>query len=210
MINRNYFSILDKRTRSVGYIGVLVFVILLAFSPILINQMEQGPYIINVLILCMLWASLTQTWNMIFGNVGLFTLGHQVFFGIGGYISALFALNFSISPWLGMLLGGIAASLIGIVVCIPCLKLRQIPYIAIATMCLGEIGKLIATNLADITRGESGLWEINDFDSVLFFNFQGSNKTSYFYLILIIFCDYRICRIPYAEITLRSCVVRNA
>jgi branched-chain amino acid transport system permease protein len=163
-------------------------VVILLVLPVFI----QDPYIMHIVILSLLYGVLACSWNLICGYTGIFTFGHQAFFGIGAYVSALLAMKLNLSPWLGLLVGGIAAGLIGLVIGLPCLRLRVAPYIAITTLAFSEIVRIICMNLVGLTRGELGLWGIPAFPDIsLFsgmeFSFSGVDRTGYYYVILIIF-----------------------
>lgn len=152
----------------------------------------QDPYIMHIVILSLLYGVLACSWNLICGYTGIFTFGHQAFFGIGAYVSALLAMKLNLSPWLGLLVGGIAAGLIGLVIGLPCLRLRVAPYIAITTLAFSEIVRIICMNLVGLTRGELGLWGIPAFPDISLFSgmelsFSGVDRTGYYYVILIIF-----------------------
>jgi branched-chain amino acid transport system permease protein len=60
------------------------------------------------------------------------------------------------SPWWGLLIGGPAAVLIGLLIGWVCLRLRG-PYFALGTLASGEILFYIAINLEPITGGEEGI-----------------------------------------------------
>jgi len=164
------------------WFSVLIPLIILGGLPVLV----QDPYIIHILILCLMFAALAQSWNLLVGFTGIFTFGHQAFFGIGAYFSAILAIRLGISPWLGLVIGGFAASLLGIVVGIPCLRLRAAPYIAIATLGLAEISRIVAQNLVNITRGEMGLSGIPEFPPLGPISFL-EGRVPYYYLIFILF-----------------------
>ncbi|MGE5252855.1 MAG: branched-chain amino acid ABC transporter permease, partial [Planctomycetaceae bacterium] len=95
-------------------------VILLLLVPVFV----EDPYLMNIIILSLLFAVLACSWNLICGYTGIFTFGHQAFFGIGAYVSALFSMKLGLSPWLGLLVGGVAAGVIGLFIGLPCLRLR--------------------------------------------------------------------------------------
>ena len=114
---------------------------------------------------------------MIAGYAGVFSFGFQALFGTGAYVSALLSIYFGWSPWITMWIGALAAMCVGAVVAIPSLKLKQLPYICIATLCMGEIIRLIASNFPEITRGELGLSQIPKL-------FDGNIKVKSYYLIL--------------------------
>jgi len=168
--------------------GFFIATAILAILPIFV----QDPYLLNVLIISLIFAVLTASWNLICGYAGIFTFGHQAFFGIGAYVSALLAMKAGISPWLGLILGGIVAAFLGFLIGLPCLRLRAAPYVAITTLAFSEIVRITCMNLVDLTRGELGLWGIPNFPdiSVPFLgviSFAGGVRIPYYYLILIIF-----------------------
>jgi branched-chain amino acid transport system permease protein len=168
--------------------AIAAMVIVLLIFPVFI----QDPYIMNIVILSLLFAVLACSWNLICGYTGIFTFGHQAFFGIGAYVSALFSMKLGLSPWLGLLVGGVAAGLIGCMIGLPCLRLRVAPYIAITTLAFSEIARIICMNLVALTRGELGLWGIPEFPDIplwgdLVISFSGGDRTAYYYVILVIF-----------------------
>ncbi len=133
-------------------------------------------YFLGILINGMMLAGLAASWNLMVGFGGIFSFGHQAFFGLGAYVSALAAMRLGLSPWLGILAAGLVAGVVSLVIAVPCLRLRAAPYIAIATLGFAEICRITAMNLVDITRGELGLWGIPS----LF----GGDRAPYYFLIL--------------------------
>lgn len=166
----------------------LACAILLVIFPIFVRD----PYILNVMIISLIFAVLAASWNLICGYAGIFTFGHQAFFGIGAYVSSLLAMKAGISPWYGLFIGGLAAALASFLIGLPSLRLRAAPYIAIMTLAFSEIVRITCMNLVDLTRGECGLWGIPNFPELhlpLFgvISFAGGVRIPYYYLILIIF-----------------------
>jgi len=152
----------------------------------------EDPYIMNIVILSLLFGVLACSWNLICGYTGIFTFGHQAFFGLGAYVSALLSMKMNLSPWLGLPVGGIAAALVGLLIGLPCLRLRAAPYIAITTLAFAEIARIVCMNLVGLTRGEMGLWGIPAFPDLtlpggLEISFSGGDRTGYFYVILLVF-----------------------
>jgi branched-chain amino acid transport system permease protein len=167
--------------------AVLVMAVVLLILPVFI----QDPYIMNIVILSLLFAVLACSWNLICGYTGIFTFGHQAFFGIGAYVSALLSMKVGLSPWLGLLAGGVGAAVIGLAIGLPCLRLRVAPYIAITTLAFSEIARIVCMNLVGLTRGELGLWGIPEFSDISAgtwaVTFSGGDRTPYYYVILVIF-----------------------
>lgn len=154
----------------------LAFWLLLSVVPPLTRY---DAYFLHIMILSMIMAALASSWNLISGFTGMFSFGHQAFFGIGAYVSALLAIHTGIPPLLAMLLAGIFAAMISLAISTPCLRLRGTPQIAIATLSFAEIWRIVATNLVQITRGELGLWGIPEL-------FANGNRVAYYYAILAI------------------------
>jgi branched-chain amino acid transport system permease protein len=162
--------------------------ILLAIVPIFIRE----AYLLNVIILALVFSVLCVSWNVILGYAGMFTFGHQAFFGLGAYVSAILSMKAGVSPWWGLLIGGCGAALVSFLIGLPCLRLRAAPYIAIATLSFAEIMRVLCTNLVGLTRGELGLWGIPHFPEISIpllgtVSFSGGDRVPYYYLILFIF-----------------------
>lgn len=136
-------------------------------------------YLLHILVITGIYIILTLSLNLIVGYTGLAALGHISFACIGAYTSSLLALNFGISPWLGLFLGAILATLLGIIVGFPSLRLKG-DYLALATFGLGVIVYSVAKNWVSLTRGPMGLPGIPGF-SIFSFEFSGI----WSYLILV-------------------------
>lgn len=129
--------------------------------------------------------------NLLVGYCGLAALGHAGFSCVGAYVSALLALNYAISPWLGLIAGAIVASLLGVIIAIPSLRLRG-DYLAIATFGFSVIVYSIAKNWTSLTRGPMGIPGIPGFSV---FGWAIDEVWSYLLLVtLFVFITY-ICMI---------------
>jgi branched-chain amino acid transport system permease protein len=68
-------------------------------------------YVISVVTLIFYFAYVGQAWNLMMGYAGQLSLGHALYVGLGGYVSALLWLRFGIGPWLGVFAAiGVAAA----------------------------------------------------------------------------------------------------
>jgi branched-chain amino acid transport system permease protein len=90
-------------------------------------------YLISVLITIGIYIILALSLNMITGYAGQISLGHAAFMGIGAYTSALLYTKAGFSFWLAFLGAGVVAALVGAVLAIPCLRVRE-DFLAITTM----------------------------------------------------------------------------
>ena len=57
---------------------------------------------LSILALIFLFAYVGQAWNLMMGFAGQLSLGHALYFGVGGYTVAVFAQVLGLTPWLGM------------------------------------------------------------------------------------------------------------
>lgn len=97
-----------------------------------------NSFSLHVIILILLYASMSQAWNIIGGYGGQVSFGHSVFFGIGAYGAGMAVVTYGLSPWPGILIGMAAAAGVAVLVSYPCFKLSG-HYFAIATFAIVEI-----------------------------------------------------------------------
>ncbi|RAU22450.1 branched-chain amino acid ABC transporter permease [Paramagnetospirillum kuznetsovii] len=94
--------------------------------------------------------------NIVVGLAGLLDLGFVAFYAVGAYSYALLSQTFGLSFWVCLPLAGVMAACFGLVLGFPVLRLRG-DYIAIVTMGLGEIIRVILQNWQDVTGGPNGI-----------------------------------------------------
>jgi len=131
-------------------------VILLLFFGVLILPFVTGDYAKHLFINMLMWATIGTSWNLLAGYTGQVSFGHAAFFGFGAYTSALLYFHLHISPWYGLLLGGIIASIISIPIGLICFRLKG-PFFALSTLAVGEIVRHIATIWESFTQGMVGI-----------------------------------------------------
>jgi branched-chain amino acid transport system permease protein len=131
---------------------VALFFIALLGMPLI----SKNPYLIRVIILTSIFAILAASWDLLSGFTGQMNFGHALFFGVGAYTSALLHIHLQIPPWGSVPLGAVAAVLTGLIVGIPCLRLKH-TYLALTTMAFPIILMGIVFALPDLTGGELGI-----------------------------------------------------
>lgn len=97
--------------------------------------------------------------NLILGVAGQFSLGHAGFIAIGAYSSAILTKSFEnpvIGMAVGMVVGMALAIILAIIVGIPTLRLKG-DYLAIATLGVSEIVRVLINNMRGITNGPAGI-----------------------------------------------------
>jgi branched-chain amino acid transport system permease protein len=144
-------------------------------------------YFQHLLVLSGIFIILASSWNLLAGYAGLLNLGHAAFFGLGGYSASLLALNFGISPWIGLPFGGIIASIFGCLIAIPSFRMSG-PYLAITTIGFSEILRLVAMNWVELTRGSLGLSGIPPLTPITFsknFSIEFVSEQNFYYVVII-------------------------
>ncbi len=131
-------------------LGIIAFAIILPFI------FDSSPYFQGLLIFVLMWVILGTSWNLLAGYTGLVSFGHAAYFGIGAYAAALPYYHFHISPWWGLLTGGIVAVILGYLLGIVVFRLRG-PYFALGTLASAEILRLIFGEEEWLTNGHNGI-----------------------------------------------------
>jgi len=105
----------------------------------------------------MMYMALAQGLNIIYGYTGYLPFGYVGFFGAGAYGSALVIIYLHWSPFPAVLLGGLAAVLVGMLL-IPLFRLSG-AYFSIANLAAAEALYYIIANphLASVTQGPYGI-----------------------------------------------------
>ncbi len=149
---------------------------------LLIPQIIDNNFYIDVLTLVLFSAFLGQSWNILGGYAGQFSFGGVVFFGTGAYASSILFRSFGIDPWIGIF-GAIAAgaamgAFIGFISFRYGLKGS---YFALITLAFAEFFRIIA-NSVEFTGGGVGIFI--DYNPSLT-QLQFDNPAGYYYLALL-------------------------
>ena len=140
-----------------------------------------GSYVVTVLILVFFYAYLAQAWNIVGGYAGQLSAGHAAFVGVGGYTAAVLSIEWGLTPWVGMFVGGVLAALLGALIGYLGFRfgLRGF-YFVLLTVAFAELCRIVASNL-DAVGGSLGLY-ITFTGNPRQFQFQDSR--AYYYIAL--------------------------
>jgi branched-chain amino acid transport system permease protein len=122
----------------------IVVVGALVLALVLVPAWTRRADVLNLAFLVLLYITLAQSWNALAGYAGQINLGHAAFFGIGAFVMRHLWIA-GVHPYLGMLAGGVAALVAGLVIGLPAFRLRG-AYFAIGTLGLAEILRITVGN----------------------------------------------------------------
>ena len=147
--------ILNRKNLISGAVALAVYVLISLLMHFGMLSRHYQSLLVPVGINVILAVSL----NLTVGFLGELTLGHAGFMSVGAYAGCLFTLAVDWPVWielpLAMLLGGLVASLFGILIGIPALRLKG-DYLAIVTLAFGEIIRSVITNLDFLGGADPG------------------------------------------------------
>ena len=154
-------------TRPEQYVSLAIggFVLLL-FGSVLTGGLTPS-YFLFLLSLGGMYALLSFGLNSQWGFTGLINFSVAAFFGLGAYGTALMTADSSpiaggFSPFIGLFVAIVLAVVLAVLIGIPTLRLRA-DYLAIASLGLAEVLRLVIKNEGDITNGTAGVRGIPDF-----------------------------------------------
>ncbi|SYZ72531.1 Inner-membrane translocator [Candidatus Zixiibacteriota bacterium] len=182
-----------KRHRS----KLILLISLIAAGGLSFLQPYISPYYFQIIIYIGINIILASSLNLINGFAGQFSLGHAGFMAIGAYTASVITTAMNLQPGtavaipmflLALLCGGLIASIFGLLVGIPSLRLKG-DYLAITTLGFGEIIRVIIQNLDFLgaARGFTGIAKLADFFWV------------YAFVAILIFLIYNLIHSTYGK-----------
>jgi branched-chain amino acid transport system permease protein len=157
------------------WLGALMLVMLAL--PLVVTS----NFALDICIRVLLFAFIGVAWNLMGGYAKQLSLGHAAYFGLGAYTSSILLIDYDVSPWIGMLAGGVVAALASLPIGALCFRLRG-PYFAIATIATAQVLMLLFLKFRDFAWGAEGTTMPNLGDAPLMMQFDG--KAPYYYIAL--------------------------
>lgn len=143
----------------------------------LMAPLGVGPYWTHVGAIAWYYALLAASWALLAGFAGQFSFAHVAFAALGGYASALCVSRLGLSLPLAIVAGILLATVTGALIGALVLRLSG-PYLALFTLAISEIFRLVLVAEDEITRGMLGLPVPGLFD--------GRSDVPYYYLGLLL------------------------
>ena len=173
-----------SKRRKISYaVNLALVIVIYAVLTLLINNGLIDRYYSGIITLVCINIILAVSLNLASGFLGQLVLGHAGFMSVGAYAAALFTMYSGLPQMvafpLGILLGGVVASVFGVIIGIPALRLKG-DYLAIITLGFGEIIRvlILAMPFTGGARGLRGIPNLTDYN------------WTYFVAILTVFVIY--------------------
>jgi branched-chain amino acid transport system permease protein len=164
-----------------GAISAWIAVGLLALAAGAVPLVVTSSFAIDVAIRILLFSFIGVAWNLMGGYAKQLSLGHAAYFGLGAYTSTLLQIDFDVSPWLGMIAGGVVAMAASLPIGWLCFRLRG-PYFTIATIATAQVLMLVFLKFRDFAWGAEGTTIPNLGHAPLMMQFE--EKQGYYYVAL--------------------------
>ena len=158
-----------------------IFVGSLLILMIALPWLITSSFALEILVRILLFAFIGTSWNLLGGYAKQLSLGHVAFFGLGAYTSTLMEINFGISPWIGMVVGGFVGMSASLPIGWLCFRLKG-PYFTISTIATANVLMLIFLKFRDFAYGAEGTTIPNLGNTPLMMQFE--TKTPYYYIVL--------------------------
>ena len=167
-----FLAIHQKVLTVISFAALIVFPFLFGGS----------SYIMNIAAMSLIYAVLALSLNFITGFLGITSLGHAAFFGIGAYTAALLSTKLGWTFLLTLLSSAVIAALFGFLLGLITLRVSG-KYLAIVTIGFCEIARLVELNWYSLTRGPLGIMNI---PAPVIFGHRFKTLTSKYFIILVL------------------------
>ncbi|RJG06930.1 hypothetical protein D3870_13810 [Noviherbaspirillum cavernae] len=135
--------------------GFLAAGIVLALLPV----MTQSAYVLQAVVYGMVFALLVASVTLVSGALGILSIGHAAFYGVGAYALGVLARNYGWPTEVVLPVAALLTAAVAVVTALPLLQLSG-HTAALGTLAVGQIGFLIFMTWLPVTRGPMRLVNI--------------------------------------------------
>lgn len=172
-------------------IALVVLFVVFGLAPLFLEG-----YWLSILTLIFFFGTVGQAWNLAMGYAGVLSLGHALFLGLGGYLTAVLSVNFGIIPWIGIPLGGVLAAVFG--AAIAWLGFRfsvRGVYFALLTIAFAEFFRILFDNW-DYVGGSGGFFfpALRAQESAVL-QLRGDNLVFFYGFLVLMAGTYLLCHL---------------
>jgi branched-chain amino acid transport system permease protein len=169
---------------------LFVLLVLLVSFPLLQFVVGGLNYWLHMLLFTFMYVAMASSWNIIGGYAGYTSLGHNVFFAVGGYFVGVLLVYYDISPFITAPIAGLVSMALGLLVGLISLRTRG-PAFIISTIALVMLVKITFDNW-DYIGGTNGM----TMPPILSISVDLVKFPFYYYMLLIaiaaVYLSYRI------------------
>lgn len=163
---------------------LLPLLVLLVIALALPFAMFSNQYNLILLTTVILYAALASAWNIIGGMGGQFDLAAGAYLGLGAFTSGTLLIRWNITPWIGMIAGGLIAAAFALLVGYPLFrfKVREVWY-ALSSAALVLVLRVAFMMWEEIGGPTERYIPFHDWS---FYHLRFRSYIPFYYLILII------------------------
>jgi branched-chain amino acid transport system permease protein len=172
----------------------LIVMVLSLIVPLLI----RNEYHIEIFIQMCIFIIVALGLNLLTGYTGQLSIGHAAFCAIGGYLSGWLSIHLHLPFLAAFVLSSILTGVFGYLIGFAVLTTRG-PYLAMITIGVGEIIRLLIVNTPSITGGPMGMTRI-PVPSIFSFQFSTTRSKAYLAIAAIYLCILFIRRIMSSKV----------
>ncbi|SBS70464.1 branched-chain amino acid ABC transporter permease [uncultured Microbacterium sp.] len=114
------------------------------------------PGSLALLSLCMVFAALALSYNLLLGTAGMLSFGHALYFGAGAYGLGIALRYLDVPLWPGILIALVGGLLIAVVTGAVSMRVAGIPF-AMVTLAFAQAGSVLVRRNQQVTGGEEGM-----------------------------------------------------
>jgi branched-chain amino acid transport system permease protein len=184
-------------------IFVLVIAAIFAVAPFSLPR-----FYVYLIALIVTTGLLSTSLNFVLGFGGVYQFHHAVFYGVGAYGAAVMIMKLGYNPWIGFMVGPLAAAFLSLVIGLICIRLSKL-YFGMLQISLGSLVWAIVYRWYSFTGGDDGIHGIS-VPPIL-----ESQIGSYYFTLIVtalsLFIMYIILNAPFGSILqgIRDNVVRS-
>jgi branched-chain amino acid transport system permease protein len=171
---------INKKVKWVLWGGLLI---LLALLPKFV-----GPYFTNVFVHFAIFALYAVSFNLLLGYTGLFSFGHAMFFGTGGFATALALVHIKgCSLLIALFMGFFSSVALALILC-PIVSRVSGTAFAMLHLAFGMLIYTLALKLRSITNGEDGVsgFPIPALNIPGIVSFDMKDTTNFYYFAVVV------------------------
>ncbi|MFT6944472.1 MAG: branched-chain amino acid transport system permease protein [Yoonia sp.] len=152
---KSYYEGLTSSVEKKRAIWFPVVILLLLMALPALQFVGNYNYLIHLVLYTACYVVMASGWNILGGFTGYISLGHNVFFAIGGYFAGMIFARYGVSTIIMAPIAGIAAGMLGYLIGLITLRVRG-PSFIISSLALVMIFRILFENW-DFVGGAGGV-----------------------------------------------------